>query len=255
MEKIGIVILCTNGYFPLGIRFVKRFMQFYKGERKIKFFLFSDVNPKDYLPEGIDYEYIYTTNKTWVDGTNLKFTSILSLSPEQLSEVGWEYYFDADTNIDKEFTEEWFIGNLVGGQHYADQSWMKEKKGFDRNPKSRAYIPYDTGLQETYYYGAFLGGKKDKFIEMCKTLKEWQDADHAAGYEAPVNDESYIQRYFHFNRPLTVPTNEFKFLISDKGGIGETRNINLNINKLKKDLLLYRDKNINIQHGKVIAEE
>ena len=159
---------------------------------------------------------------------------------------------DADTNIDKEFTEEWFIGDLVGGQHYADQSWMKEKKGFDRNPKSRAYIPYNTGLQETYFYGAILAGKKEKLIEMCKTLKEWQDADHQVGYEAPVNDESYIQRYFHFNRPKVIPTSEFKFLVSDKGGIGETRNMNLDISRIKEDLKLHKNDNIDIQNGKVI---
>ena len=224
-EKIGIVILMTNAYFPLGVRFVKRFTQFYKGNRKVKFFMFSDIDPKDYLPETIEYEYIHTTNKSWVDGTNLKFNSILFLENR---EIDYLYYIDSDSNIDKEFDEEWFIGDLVGGQHYGDQTWMKDKKGFDRNPKSKAYIPYNTGLEETYFYGAFLGGKKDKFIEMCKTLKEWQDADHQVGYEAPVNDESYIQRYFHFNRPKVILTKDFKFLVSDKGGIGETRNMNLN---------------------------
>lgn len=251
-QRIGIVILMTNAYLCLGVRFVKRFMQFYKGNRKIKFFLFADEDPKDYLPEEIDYEYIHTTNKSWVDGTNLKFNSILSLKDR---DVDFLLYTDADTNIDKEFVEDWFIGDLVGGQHYADQSWMKDKKGFDRNPKSKAYIPYNTGLEETYFYGAILAGKKDNVIEMCKTLKEWQDADHQVGYEAPVNDESYIQRYFHFNRPKVIPTSEFQFLISDKGGIGETRNVHLNIEKLKEDLLLYKNRNIDIKHGKVVLDE
>lgn len=251
-QRIGIVLLMTNAYFPLGIRFVKRFMQFYNGESRIKFFLFSDTNPKEYLPENIDYKYIYTTNKSWVEGTNLKFKSILQLKDE---DVDYLMYVDADTNIDKEFNEEWFIGDLVGGQHYADQSWMKYKKGFDRNPNSRAYIPYNTGLEETYYFGAFLMGNKENMINMCTTLKEWQDADHSEGYEAPVNDESYIQKYFHFNRPKTISTSDFKFLVSDKGGLGETRKIDLNIEQVKQDLLKYRNNNINIQNGKVIIEQ
>ena len=31
------------------------------------------------------------------------------------------YYFDADTSINKDFTEEWFIGDLVGGEHYCNR--------------------------------------------------------------------------------------------------------------------------------------
>ena len=33
--KIGIVVLCTNAYFPLGIRFAKRFAQFYRGTAEV----------------------------------------------------------------------------------------------------------------------------------------------------------------------------------------------------------------------------
>lgn len=250
-QKIGIVLLMTNAYFPLGIRFVKRFMQFYKGNRKIKFFLFSDLDPKEYLPAEIEYKYIHTTNKNWVDGTNLKFKSICSLEDE---EIDYLMYTDSDTNIDKEFTEDWFIGDLVGGQHYGDQTWMKEKKGFDRNPLSKAYIPLNTKLEQIYFYGAFLMGSKENMLKMCKTLMEWQDADHAVGYEAPVNDESYIQKYFHYNKPKVIYTSEFKFLVSDKGGIGETRKTTLDVSKIREDLLLYKNDNINIQNGKVICE-
>lgn len=249
-EKIGIVILCTNSYIVLGVKFVKRFMQFYKGNRKIKFFLFSNTDPKDYLPASIDYEYIYTNNKTWVDGTNLKFNSILSLENR---DVDYLVYIDADSNVDKEFTDEWFIGDIVGGQHYDDQGRMKDKKAYDRNPRSKAYIPYDTSLEQTYFYGAFFSARKNKMIELCKTLKEWQDTDHAIGYEAAVNDESYLNKYFHYNRPKVIPTSKFKFLVSDKSGIGDPRNMNLNVDQIKKDLLLYRDKNIDIKNGKVIV--
>ena len=107
MKKIGIVILCTNAYFVLGIRLVKRFMHFYKGNEEIIFYLFTDIDPKDYLPDNIKYEYIHTTNKSWTEGTNLKFVSILSL---ENMDVDFLFYFDADTNVDKDFTEEWFLG-------------------------------------------------------------------------------------------------------------------------------------------------
>lgn len=250
--KIGIVILATNAYFVLGVRFIKRFMHFYQGEKEIVFFFFSDTDPSEYLPEGTNnVKYIHVENKSWVDGTNMKFTSILSLKDEDVSHI---FYFDADTNINQPFTEEWFIGDMVGGQHYADQSWMKEKKGYERNPKSTAYIPENTPLPQMYYYGAFFGGTLDRMIRFCDVLISWQKADKEWGYEPGVNDESYIQRYFHYYPPKAVLCQDFKFSVSDKGGIGETRDMALNVEKLKSDLKLYKENMINISYGKVTKE-
>lgn len=250
MKKIGIVILGTNAYFILLIRFVKRFMHFYKGNSDITFFLFTDTDPKDYLPEGIKYEYIHTTNKSWVEGTNMKFTSILSLENR---DVDFIYYFDADTNINREFTEEWFLGNSVAGQHYGDQSWMKEKKGFERNPRSKAYIPLDTNLPQMYYYGAFWGGSKEWTMNFCRTMIEWQKADKSWGYEPGVNDESFSNCYFHFNPPeKVVLCKDFAFLISDKGGLQNTRNVDLNIEELKYEARKLKDQLWNLENSKIV---
>lgn len=248
--KIGIVVLATNAYFVLGIRFMKRFMQYYRGNCKIKFYFFSDTDPEDYLPENIDYAYYPTRNSNWTDGTNLKFVSILKLED---CDSDYLFYFDADTNVDKDFTEEWFLGESVGGQHYADQSWMKDKKGFDRNPMSKAYVPWDTTLPQTYFYGAFFGGTTDWMIGFCKLMRWYQLEDKKIPYEPGVNDESYINREFHFNRPSkVVPCTEFKFLISDKGGIGETRRMDLNTEHIKDALIHKRDEHINIANGAVV---
>jgi len=253
MNRIGIVVLCTNAYFVLGVRFVKRFMHFYKGDSDIIFYMFTDTNPKDYLPDDIHYEYIHLKNKSWIDGTNSKFTSIISLEDR---DVDYLFYFDADTNVNQPFTEEWFLGDMVGGQHYGDQGWMKEKKGFDRNPRSKAYVPFDTTLPQTYFYGAFFGGNKKNMVEFCKLMRSYQLADKEWGYEPGVNDESYINREFHFNRPSrVVPCTEFKFAISDKGGIGETRSMNLDVSQMMKDLKEFKDNNINIQEGKVTKND
>lgn len=247
---IGIVIIATNAYFVLGIRFIKRFMQFYKGEATIKFFIFTDTDPSGYLQDDIKVSYFHREHKNWVDGTNSKFSSILSLAEE---EVDYLFYFDADTNVDKDFTEEWFLGDLVGGQHYADQSWMKDKKGFDRNPRSKAYVPYDTPYKQMYFYGAFFGGKKEKVLEFCSKLLEWQIADRLINYEPGVNDESYINCYFHYSPPdKIVMCSDFKFLISDKGGIGETRRVTLDVKRIKGELLAKKNEWINIANNQVI---
>lgn len=225
-------------------------MHHYKGDKTIIFYIFTDKDPEEYLPADIDYRYHYTTNRSWVDGTNLKFVSILKL---ENCEADYLFYFDADTNVDKDFTEEWFLGDSVAGQHYGDQTWMKEKKGFERNPRSKAYIPLNTPLPQVYTYGAFWGGTRKWVMNFCKTMLEWQKADKSWGYEPGTNDESFSNAYFHYNPPSKlVLCKDFKFLISDKGGIGETRKIDLDINELLNSLKINKYNHIDIRHGKVL---
>ena len=250
--NIGIIVLATNAYFVLGIRFIKRFIQFYKGNKEITFYFFSNNNPKDYLPDNIDVEYFFANNDNWVDGTNLKFTSILSIGDRIKSD--YLFYFDADTNVNSTFTEEWFLGDMVGGQHSTDQNSMKEYKNFDRNILSQAYVPEDTILPQMYYYGAFFGGTYKNIIKFCETIRYYQLKDKEIPYEPEVNDESYINKEFHFNPPtkIVLCTN-FAFSISDKGEIGNTRNSNLDVNEIKKELLENKNNDVNIINNKVIS--
>jgi len=248
MSKIGIVILATNAYFVLGVRFIKKFMHHYKGESEIKFYFFSDEDPLPYLTNDIDVQYIQEFHKSWVDGTNSKFKNIISL---ENCDSDYLYYFDADTNVSRDFTADWFLGNLVGGEHYGNRGWLANGVGFDKNPRSKAYVSKDTTLPCIYYYGAFFGGKKEKVIDFCKTLREWQIEDKKINYEPSVNDESYINAYFHYNPPKLVKTEDFSFDISDKGGIGETRKTNLDIKDIKSKLLGFKNDLIDIKGGTV----
>lgn len=248
MHRIGIVLLATNAYFVLGVRFIKKFMHHYKGDCEIKFYFFSDEDPAPYLQENTNVEFHFTKHNNWVDGTNSKFSSIISL---ENCDSDYLYYFDADTNISRNFTEQWFLGDLVGGEHYGNKSWLKNGAGFDKNPNSQAYVPNDTPFECTYYYGAFFGGLKDIVINFCKVLREWQLLDKKIPYEPVWNDESYINAYFHYHPPSIVFCKNFMFDVSDKGGIGETRRTNLDIESLKAKLIEYKNDLVDIKGGTV----
>jgi hypothetical protein len=88
-------------------------------------------------------------------------------------------------------------------------------------------------------------------IDFCNTLREWQLEDKKIPYEPGVNDESYINTYFHFDPPYTVPCDKFMFDISDKGGLGETRYTDLDVNEHKKKILEYKDVLFNIQNNEI----
>ena len=219
---IGIVVIATNQYLPLGVRFIKRFSHFYKGTGEILFFLFSNEPVQELLPESIRHVRYEQVHTSWQDGTNSKFSNILKCIWEYKDVLSHIFYFDADTNINVDF-EDWFVKDgLVGGEHFGNRSFLSGGKGFDRNPKSHCYVPESSNLQYTYHYGAFFGGSVDEVGAMCEDLMMRQDIDHSVGYEAPVNDESYINYYFHFNPPHTIPTEQFKFMVSDKGGLDKS---------------------------------
>ena len=246
--KIGIVILATNAYFVLGLRFMRKFMYHYKGKAEIEFHFFSDNDPEDYLPPHFPTKFYYTEHKDWVQGTNSKFSSIVLAD-----KCDYIFYFDADTNVDKDFTEEWFIGDMVAGEHFGNRGWMAERKAYDRNPKSKAYVPEDTRLPQMYYYGAFFGGKYDNMIRFCKKMMHYQRCDKSWGYEPGVNDESYINREFHFHPPhKVVRTEDFVFNVSDKGGLEGTRNPDLDITNLKLEILENRHKLFDLVNNSII---
>lgn len=247
--NIGIIILATNAYFILGIRFIKKFMHYYKGSKSITFYFFSDESPSPYLSGEEDVVFFEQHHASWVEGTNSKFKNILML---EACKSDYLYYFDADTNITKDFTDEWFLGDLVGGEHYGNRSYLKNGIGFDHNPKSKAYVPYNCKTPCTYYYGAFFGGKKDQVLTFCRTLYNNQLADKKIGYEPVVNDESYINQYFYEYPPsYTVKCEDFQFLVSDKGGIENTRNVKTCTEEFKKKLRDNAQKIFDIQYNKL----
>lgn len=226
--NIGIVILATNRYFPLGLRFIHKWRKYYRGNKNITFYLFTDRDPSDCIDTS-DIVYTHSENENWVEGVNSKFINIL-----KLKDVNEDYlfFFDADTNIVKDFTEEWFLGDKVGGQHFGDQDWMKNVKGYDRNPISSCYVPFDTKLHQMYYYGAFFGGLRDEMIDLCKEIYKRQQKNKKIGYEPGVNDESYLNREYHYNPPTKiVKCKDFAFVISDKGSINNIRDVKQDFSK------------------------
>ena len=211
-KTMGIVILATNIYFILGLRFMKKFMYYHKGNCKINFYFFSDTNVLEYLPPDIDnVHYYYATNKNWVDGTNSKFINMISIEKD-LQHCDYVYYFDADTNINRIFNTDAILGETVAGEHFLNN--RMNPKHYDRNPRSKSYIPLDTELEQTYFYGAFFGGETEKTLKYVKQFREWQLEDSKINYEPIWNDESYINKYFHYNKPtLTVKDSVFRNML------------------------------------------
>lgn len=174
----------------------------------------------------------------------------------EMAEEDTLFYFDADTAINKPFSTTWFnLGEIVGGEHYGNRGYLSGNKGYDRNPKSKAYIPEtDPDDKCTYYYGAFFGGKNTKIREFLADLSEWQDYDKTVlNYEPVVNDESYINKWFHIHGHETVPTTNFQFIISDKAGIPDTRIHRKVEDSVLQQLLTHKNDDWRIDNGQIVV--
>lgn len=254
--RIAISLVATNSYFVLGIRFMKRFMHHYKGNAEIRFYLFTDTDPVPYLPEGFPVQWFPTMSKDWVEGTNSKFRNIYALRVYGSFTGDYIFQFDADTNITKDFDESWFVGLSVGGEHYGNRAHMAtEGRPYDRNPKSQAYIPHNTPLPQMYYYGAFFGGSRDWMLAFAKEMIRYQELDKAIHYEPAVNDESFLNRYFHYYPPAkVVASQDFQFDISDKGGLENTRDPLKDVSTIRDILKAHPTRLFDIKNGQVILQ-
>ena len=137
-KRIGIVIICTNCYFILGLRFIKKFDKYYKGNYDITYCIFTDTDPAPYLIGINNYLYFHNSHNKWCDATNSKFQNILLLKESGLDYI---FFFDADTNIHREFND-WFIGDIVGGEHFNNIDMIRNCHfNYEHNELSVAYIP------------------------------------------------------------------------------------------------------------------
>jgi hypothetical protein len=185
--------------------------------------MFTDVDPTNMVPDDVNINYINVKHDNWQDATNDKFRCILDIINNRDTDIDNIYYFDADTNITSEF-DDWFhvTGKyaIVAGEHFNN---LINLTTYDTNEQSAAYISPDTSLAKSYYYGAFFGGSTAKLKEMCNVLMQWQADDNKINYEPAWNDESYINKYFHFIPHSTIMCGDFKFVVSDKGNIQDIR--------------------------------
>jgi hypothetical protein len=186
----------------------------------------------------MSYDYYF-----WIDA-GLSHCGLIPNKYLATSLNGMQKYYESSifTNI--------FLKNLIKN---AKDKFTLIKKENSKHYWSGTVNPshfYDHDASR-HVIGGFFGGKKERVIDFCKTLREWQLEDQKIPYEPGVNDESYINAYFHYNPPMTVSCENFAFDISDKGGIGETRNMSLDIKSLLKEMLNNKNNSYNIYNGRL----
>lgn len=242
--RLTFVILATNGYLPLGIRFIRNFLHYHKASSGIvNFVLGTDnitIDPGKIAP---NVTIVPMANNTWREGTNSKFRLInraaYMMSSPNTGKINFMYYVDADTDVDKSTPIKAFLQwDLLGGEHF--NNIPGAKLPFDHEKEYYSYVPEH--YSGPYMYGAFFGGKLGAMADMSNWCGFAQEQDSLRGYEPGVNDESYINAYFA-NRNLLgdqaryFEKKSFPFVISHKGGLEQLRNPSIKNERLTQEAL------------------
>ncbi len=94
-------------------------------------------------------------------------------------------------------------GNLVGVTHPGFYKSGRWEYTYERNPNSKAYVPYgEEG--SIYYQGCFFGGTSTEFLKMSSKLQKTVDDDLDNNLIAVWWDESHLNKYFIENPPKTL---------------------------------------------------
>jgi hypothetical protein len=93
-------------------------------------------------------------------------------------------------------------------------------------------------------------------MNMCCELLKQQTANKKKNHEPIWNDESYLNTYFHYNQPTRIiKIEDFKFIVSHKGGLKDTRNIDEIrdiLSNMKNQMIKHKDEIYDIKFGKII---
>lgn len=227
-KKVGILYIALGSYTSL-------FKDFYNS---CETNLFPGIEKKYYLfTDGLNgYEQFYnihiipTEDRGWPLNTLMRFEMFFSgynlwkdndlmlfLNGNTLITEKIDLYEMFPDNLDKSITAlSWHVYD----------SLSIDKLPYDRNPKSKAFIPFNQGRK--YYQGGLFGARTNVFYNLVIHINSMVKGDMADGVVARNHDESHLNRY--------LLDKEIYLLDTTYGKPEEWKNP-------KKAKIIFRDKN------------
>ncbi len=236
-KNIAIVMVATNYYFPLGLRFINRWSNLYQGSLSTIFHFYSETDPSEYIDSSISNVVFHKmTTKNWSEADVSRIYEILKLEKYNYDYI---YIFDADTNINYKFDDYLLNNEITAYEHYL--------KLFEEDPKNACY--FDVSNKDIYYQTCLLGGKAESIIRMCKTTLPWIEFDKKNKYIPKYIAEAYFNKYLHLNPPSYIIFNNksHPFNMTDKGYKNKISGIEsrpfANLSNTQYNRILYNIKN------------
>jgi len=194
--KIGILYICLGEYYRFFEEFYSTCEKFFLKNIEKTYYVFTDS--KDLLEYKIpNVIFIKTEDEGWPNNTLYRFDFFKSIET-LLKNNDYLYFFNSNYKFIKKIDEEEIIPNefndyLVCLIWNKVNSLKRIKYPYERNSRSEAFIPFDSG--KFYYQGGMNGGRAKEYLQLVNSCLEMRKKDFAKGIIPINNDESYINKY------------------------------------------------------------
>lgn len=199
--KIGVLYICTGKYIRFWDEFYRTAEQHLLPEANKHYFVFTDGDFAE--QNNANVTKVYQKNLGWPDNTLRRFHMFLGIE-ERLEQFDYLYFFNANCRFKKTIGTEFLpkaSDQLLVVQHPGQIDKPANQLPYERNPRSRAYIPFGTG--KYYVCGGINGGQAKTFLRFARDARQAIDEDFRDGIVATWHDESHLNRYI-LKHPYTL---------------------------------------------------
>jgi len=199
--KIGVLYICTGKYIRFWNEFYRTAEQHLLPEAEKHYFVFTDGDFAEQTNANVTK--VFQKNLGWPDNTLRRFHMFLGIE-DRLEQFDYLYFFNANCRFEQTVGTEFLpkaSDQLLVVQHPGQIGKPADQFPYERNPRSRASIPFGTGKH--YVCGGINGGQAKTFLRFARAARQAVDADFHDGIVATWHDESHLNRYI-LDHPYTL---------------------------------------------------
>ncbi len=198
---INIFYICTGEYKRFFDKFYLSCEDKFIPEFEKKYYVFTDSD-RIYFRKYLNVEVINVEKNCWPLNTLLRFSYFLKVI-DKLQTNSYTFFFNANAVIVKEIPFSTFMeSDLIGVIHPGYKNRISILYPWERRKNATCYLGYlKKGI---YYQGCFNGGKTASFKRLIQICNMMTMADLKKNLIAKVHDESYLNYYYYYNKPLLL---------------------------------------------------
>ncbi|XP_072287752.1 histo-blood group ABO system transferase-like isoform X2 [Pyxicephalus adspersus] len=208
---VGLTVFAIRKYAVFVQTFIETAEKFFMVGQKVTYYIFTDrINdiPAFTLSDGRKLIVLEVPSYTrWQDVSMRRMEMIRDQSRQRfIREVDYLVCVDVDMRFSDEVGVE-ILSGIFGTLHPGFYSASREQFTYERRPQSTAYIPTDEG--DFYYAGGFFGGTVEEVYRLTNFCHNAMMVDKEKQIEAIWHDESYLNKYFLYEKPTKILSPEY----------------------------------------------